>query len=150
MLTTIFYLKPQFLWNKCSDSLSEPEFNGNRVLTIYYPENGELIPRKAKPSAKLTRTGVASDVVTEYLKPYNSHLNRCFLSTSGVAYVDISGNLRKTFRGSVMDEYLLVMGLLKSLKANISGIKSVRILIDGMEIESLGGHIDLTNPIREK
>ena len=49
-----------------------------------------------------------------------------------------------------MDEYLFVMGLLKSLKANISGINSVRILIDGNEIESLGGHIDLTYPIREK
>lgn len=153
VLTSLFYLRPQFLWNTSSESggeLSESEFDNKRSLTIYFPENGELTPTKTKPSLKLTRTGVAEDVAKEYLKQYNSQLNNCFLSTRGVAYLDISEDLRKNFSGSVIDEYLFIMGLLKSLKENISGIKSIRILIDGSEIESLGGHIDLTYPIREK
>jgi len=152
-LTIFLYLKPKFLFTSSHNnikSVSHSEFHENRALTIYYLDQGELRPEKIKPSSKLTRTGIAEDVASAYLKPYNAHLNKCFLSTKGIAYLDLSENLRKDFKGSVMEEYLFVMGILKSLKANISGIKAVKILVDGNEIESIAGHIELTYPIEEK
>ncbi|HLC16630.1 MAG TPA: GerMN domain-containing protein [Thermodesulfovibrionia bacterium] len=151
-LTIFFELKPYFLFTsspKNTKSVPVSDIHESRALTVYYLEHGELRPEKTRPSSKLTRTGIAEDVASAYLKPYHAQLNRCFLSTTGVAYLDVSEDLRKGFKGSVMEEYLFVMGMLKSLKANISGIKAVMILIDGNEIESIAGHIELTYPIED-
>jgi hypothetical protein len=39
------------------------------------------------------------------------------------------------------------MSLIQSLTMNIPDIKRVTILIDGKEVETLAGHIDLSQPI---
>ena len=49
---------------------------------------------------------------------------------------------------SLSTEFLLLKGLYKSLIANVGDIIDVKVLIDGQEIESLGGHLPLLYPLR--
>ena len=62
-------------------------------------------------------------------------------------YVDFSDELRKNFNGDASEERQIIAGLYKSIKANVPDFESLRILINGKEAESFGGHIDISVPI---
>jgi len=64
-------------------------------------------------------------------------------------YVDLSDEFRRNFQGDVLAEFLLLKGLYESLISNEQEIQDVKILIEGKEIETLGGHLLLTYPLRE-
>lgn len=63
-----------------------------------------------------------------------------------VAYVDFSQDLVKHFTGGSTGEEMLVGSVVNTL-TEFSEIKKVQILIEGKEIETLAGHMDLSVPI---
>ncbi len=63
-----------------------------------------------------------------------------------VAVVDFDSNIRKGFSGGSTGERFLVGSVVNTL-TNFPEIKKVRFLLDGKEIESLAGHMDLTEPV---
>lgn len=65
---------------------------------------------------------------------------------NGTAYVDFSETLQRYFVGGSTGEELLVMSLVDTL-TEFPEIKRVQILIDGEEIETLAGHMDLSEPL---
>ncbi|MDP3260348.1 MAG: hypothetical protein Q8M34_07160, partial [Thermodesulfovibrionales bacterium] len=46
-------------------------------------------------------------------------------------------------------EFLLLRGLYESLMSNVYDINDVKILIEGREMESLGGHLYLSYPLKD-
>lgn len=61
--------------------------------------------------------------------------------------IDFDANFRnQDFWGGSEHEYLALQALVNSL-TEIPGIRRVRLLIDGKPIESLGGHVDLSEPL---
>ena len=63
-----------------------------------------------------------------------------------MAYVDFSKEIQeKHLRGSSA-EMATVFSIVNSLAYNFKSIKKVFILIDGVEKETLGGHISLSHP----
>lgn len=149
-LTGYFYLRQKISFNmpfKEKKILSDFKNNKSPSLKIYSPKEGRLTLEKRRNPSKFSKAGIAQEVVNVYLSPYKAELIDFFMNKQGIAFLDISSELTKNFKGSLMDEYLLVSGLLKSLKANMSGLTGIQILIEGEEIETIGGHIDLTYPI---
>ena len=72
---------------------------------------------------------------------------RGFSVRDGVAYVDLSDAILQTpNRGSAV-ETLIVSSLVNTL-TEFSDIEQVRILIEGKEVETLYGHMDLSEPLR--
>jgi hypothetical protein len=65
-----------------------------------------------------------------------------------ILYVDLSDELRRNFQGDALSEFLLLKGLYESLLANLQGIEDVKILVEGKEIETLGGHFYLKYPLK--
>ena len=65
---------------------------------------------------------------------------------NGTAYVDFSETLQRYFVGGSTGEELLVTSLVDTL-TEFPEIKRVQILIDGAEIETLAGHMDLSEPL---
>jgi len=65
---------------------------------------------------------------------------------NGIARVDFSREIVKNFRGGSAGELLLVGSIVNTL-TEIQGVEKVRIMVNGKQIESIGGHVDLSEPI---
>ncbi len=65
----------------------------------------------------------------------------------GVATVDFSGDMVKYFVGGSTGEELMVASIVNTL-TEFSEIKAVKIIIDGKEVETIAGHMDLTAPLK--
>jgi hypothetical protein len=76
--------------------------------------------------------------------PRGVELREVFITSQGVAYVDFSSELVQNHPGGSSAEELTVYSLSNTLIANFPAIKTVKILVEGREIPSLAGHLDLT------
>jgi hypothetical protein len=76
--------------------------------------------------------------------PEQARLRAAFL-VDGQAVVDLTGPVRTG--GGTSTEAARVYGIVQTLHANTPEIKSVRILVDGQEVETLLGHLDLSRPL---
>jgi spore germination protein GerM len=78
--------------------------------------------------------------------PKNAKINDVRFD-NGTAFVDLDKNITKSFAGGSTGEELLVNSVVKTL-TEFKEVKQVRFLIDGAEIETLSGHMDLSTPIK--
>ena len=79
--------------------------------------------------------------------PAGTTLKELFLTDRGEAYVDLSAELSKNHTGGSLDEILTVYTLVSALTENLPSITHVQILIDGHEVDTLAGHVDLRRPL---
>lgn len=76
--------------------------------------------------------------------PERSELRAVFL-VDGLAVVDLTGPVRSG--GGSSTETARVYGIVQTLQSNFPEVKSVRILVDGQEVDTLMGHLDLSRPL---
>ena len=93
----------------------------------------------------------ASEVVKLLLRrsaafPRGVKLREIFITSQGVAYVDLSQELISNHPGGSSAEELTVFSLTSTLIANFPAIKTVKLLVEGREIQTITGHLDLTLP----
>jgi len=79
--------------------------------------------------------------------PAGTTLKELFLTDRGEAYVDLSSELANNHTGGSLDEILTVYTLVSVLTENLPSITHVQILIDGHEVDTLAGHMDLRRPL---
>lgn len=77
--------------------------------------------------------------------PKKTKLRKVSVS-GGVAKVDFDKNLTSGFVGGSTGEEMLVGSLVNTL-TEFPEIKKVQILVEGKEIDSLSGHLDLSRPV---
>lgn len=129
------------------------------TLRIYYPAGGRLQMEERKVQRKTIQMTVAEAVISEFLKcpvnvsvseiPKDTKLIGLYRGDDGVLYVDLSDEFRRNFGGDAAAEFLLLRGLYESLISNVYDITDVKILIEGREMESLGGHLYLSYPLKD-
>jgi hypothetical protein len=56
--------------------------------------------------------------------------------------------MRRNFQGDALSEYLLLKGIYESLVSNVQDFQDVKLLVEGKEIETLGGHFYLKYPLK--
>ena len=81
--------------------------------------------------------------------PGDSRLLGVYKDTDQILYVDLSDEFRRNFQGDVYTEFFLLKGLYESLISNVPDIQDVKVLIEGKEIETLGGHLYLLYPLKD-
>ena len=79
--------------------------------------------------------------------PKNAKINGVKFE-NGTAFIDFDKNITKSFAGGSTGEELLVGSVVKTL-TEFPEVKQVRFLVDGKEIETLSGHMDLSVPIKK-
>ncbi|HOG27996.1 MAG TPA: GerMN domain-containing protein [Vicinamibacterales bacterium] len=79
--------------------------------------------------------------------PPGTTLRALYLGGRGDAYADFSDGLRAHHPGGSQHELLTVYAIVDTLTANLPAITSVQILVDGREVDSLAGHVDLRRPL---
>lgn len=131
------------------------------TLRIYYPAGGRLQMEERKAQKKTIQMTVAEAVISEFLKgpvpvnvsvseiPKDAKLIGLYRGDDGILYVDLSDEFRRNFGGDAAAEFLLLRGLYESLMSNVYDITDVKILIEGREMESLGGHLYLSYPLKD-
>ncbi len=55
----------------------------------------------------------------------------------------------RNFSGEARYEYYLLKSIYQTLVTNVSEVRDVKILIEGREIDSIGGHMLAIMPLRE-
>jgi len=81
--------------------------------------------------------------------PEGTTLRAIFLTDRGDAYVDLSGTIVSGHPGGVTNEMLTVYSIVDALTTNLPTISAVQILVDGKEVETLAGHVDLRRPLEK-
>ena len=80
--------------------------------------------------------------------PNGTAVRSVFLGSHGEAYVDLSPEVTKGRRGGTLDEALAVFAIVNAITSNLPDVSAVQILVNGKEVDSLSGHLDLRQPIR--
>jgi hypothetical protein len=79
--------------------------------------------------------------------PAGTQVRSVFVGSKGDAYVDVSAEIRTAHTGGSLNEALAVFTIVNALTSNLPGITAVQILVDGKEVDTLAGHIDLRHPL---
>ena len=79
--------------------------------------------------------------------PDATRVRTVFVISGGTAYVDLTGEVSSAHSGGSLDELLTVYAIVDALTVNLPSITSVQILIDGKEVDTLAGHVDLRRPL---
>jgi len=127
-------------------------------IRVYYPSEGRLIMEERRVKRQVAITAIAEEIVNEFLKgpstaaksviPPGTKLLAVYYGIDGILYVDLSDEFRRNFRGDALNEFLLLKGLYDSIISNVTGVDDVKVIIEGKEIESIGGHLFALYPLK--
>jgi hypothetical protein len=128
-------------------------------LRIYYPVGNRLQLEERRLPRRTAQIAIAEAVVEEFLKgpanaiksniPKDARLRGIYKDAGGMLYVDLSDEFSRNFQGDVVTELLILRGLYESLVSNVHDIQDIKVLIEGKEVETLGGHFYLLYPLKE-
>ncbi len=79
--------------------------------------------------------------------PAGTRLRAIFVDSSGQAFVDLSAEASSAHSGGALDEILTVYSIVNAVTTNLPAVKAVQILVDGHEVDTLAGHVDLRRPL---
>jgi spore germination protein GerM len=79
--------------------------------------------------------------------PPGTTLRAVFITKSGDAYVDLSREARAAHPGGTFDELLTTYTIVNALTVNLPAVTAVQVLVDGKEVDTLAGHVDLRRPL---
>ncbi len=78
--------------------------------------------------------------------PRGTTLKGFYLSPEGVAFVDLSAEAGGAHPGS-LDEIFTVYSIVNTLTDNLPAIAAVQLLVDGRQVDTLAGHVDVRRPV---
>ena len=76
--------------------------------------------------------------------PADATLLAFYILPDGTAIADFSDTLSTGTPSGIMSEQLVVDSIRRTLEKNVSGLRRLKILIHGQEVDTLAGHVDLT------
>jgi hypothetical protein len=154
---SFFYLKDKFSFESSLISVKElqghekgDENAGERQMRLYKPIERDLPIRGGTVLRKDTLLVMVEDFIRKRVEPYRVDLLDLYLDREGVIYIDFGSEIKKNFRGDAYEELSILAGLYKGIKETVPGLTAMKLLIEGKEEKSFGGHIDISRPIGDE
>jgi len=125
-----------------------PATSGDPLLTAEDQtifKSGELGNRAKQILLKL-QEGPHANTMSPSL-PKDTKVQDLFISEQGTAFIDFSNAIAANHPGGVLNELATIYSIVDSLTYNLPEIKQVKILIGGVEKETLAGHCLLLLPL---
>lgn len=130
-------VKAKFFW--ASDSMDSTLV----PVTVELPLSNDPVLR----SKQVLNTLLAGPVDAESRTlPPDALLLAFYLLPDGTGIADFSEALATSVPSGIVSEQLAVNSIARTLEANVPQVQRVKILIHGQEMETLAGHLDLTEP----
>ena len=126
-------------------------------VKVYYPDDSGVHLVEVERKINVEHEGEKYLAAVEMLldEPYEENLTTIFPKTAsirsvtvadGLATVDLDGSIVKHMVGGSTGEEFLVGSIVDTL-TNFPEVTKVKFLVDGKEIETLSGHMDLSTPL---
>ena len=131
------------------------------VSTLYYVSGDGMrlvgVPRRLARRANPTAQARAileqqlTDPPAPLLSPIppGTGLRAVYLTGDGDAFVDLTEEIALGHSGGSREELFTVYAIVNALTTNLAAVDAVQILVDGVEIDTLVGHVDLQRPLRQ-
>jgi hypothetical protein len=125
-----------------------PAVSGEPLLTA---EDGTIfqsseIENRAKQILQKLQEGPHNTSMVPSL-PKDAKAQDLFISEEGVAFINFSNTISTNHPGGVLNELGTIYSVVDSLTYNLPEVKEVKILIGGVEKETLAGHCLLLLPL---
>jgi spore germination protein GerM len=123
--------------------------DGNRLVAVEQEiplAEGAVAQARALVEAQLSTAAPAPLVTTI---PEGTKLRGLFLSGKNEAFVDLDVAVRDKHPGGSMNELFTVYTIVNAITMNLPDVQSVQLMIDGREVDTLAGHVDLRRPLRK-
>jgi hypothetical protein len=128
------------------------------VILFYVAEDGTaLVEHEVEVPLGETALARARIILEKQLSPPESplispfpegtELRAIYLTPGGDAFIDLSQQISVAHPGGSLDELFTVYALVNVLTRNFFEISAVQILIEGQEVDTLAGHVDLRRPL---
>ena len=126
-------------------------------VTLYFPsyDQGKLLPETRPLALAVGDTDRIRQIVLALIEgsrsgsnaplPPETTVRAVFLTADGTAYLDLSREAQTGPSPGIRGESLAIYSIVNSIAANILSVKCLKILIQGQEMETLNGHVDLTS-----
>ena len=126
-------------------------------VNLYFGNaSGDKILRESRPVVATVETGLQAAALAELLRGPKTAGLHALLSKEArvlsvtvrdrIAYADFSRELVTKFGGGSMTEALAIASIADTL-TDFAGVRRVQILIEGRPVETLGGHMDISQPL---
>ncbi|MCX7913301.1 MAG: GerMN domain-containing protein [Thermodesulfovibrionales bacterium] len=131
----------------------KPDGRHSLVVKIFYPSSSGVHSVEKRIYTTSLSINITEEVLKEFLKELKGQLSQVRLlgvyrDMDDIVYVDLSDEIRRQFSGDAEFEYNLLKSLLDTVLTNVPNVKDVKILIEGKEIESIGGHFLCLKPLK--
>jgi hypothetical protein len=81
--------------------------------------------------------------------PAGTAVRAIFATEGGEVFVDLTREIASGHPGGSMNETLTVYTIVNVLTTNLPAVTAVQVLVEGKEVETLVGHIDLRRPLEK-
>ncbi len=127
-----------------------------QVITLYFPSyaDGNLVAETRSLKLSTDNVKAIRQVLLSLIEgSHQGHgsalspsttIRAVFLTSDGTAIVDLSQEALADFQPGIESESLALYSIVDSLCANLPQVKQVKFLVQGQEVQTLDGHIDLT------
>ncbi len=110
-------------------------------VTVQLPLSGDPTQRSRQLIRELIESPPTS---AQHTLPLDVALLAFYLLPDGTGIADFSDNIPTEIPSGILSESLAVDSILRTLAANVSSLRRLKILIHGQAAETLAGHVDLT------
>ncbi len=115
------------------------------TVKIFRPFEDKIVATEVKVGHRPLHVEMVEAVLAEYLKGLGGGLAETkilgvYRDRQNFLYIDLSDEFRRNFSGDAKKEILLLQSLYNTIVSNFQWVEDIRILIEGREIESIGGH----------
>jgi len=129
------------------------------TATLYYASSDgrALVPvRRDVPAAtsvvdqgRQILTVQFQDAPQPYVQvvPKGTKLRAFYVTERGDAFVDLSGDVVSAHPGGSLTELLTVYAIVNTVTSNLPAIQRVQLLVEGKEVDTIAGHVDVRRPL---
>ncbi|MDI6800758.1 MAG: GerMN domain-containing protein [Thermodesulfovibrionales bacterium] len=115
------------------------------LVKIFLPFKDGLSMEERRLKGNVLAIEMIEALVKEYLTGLKEQmaevkLHGVYRDRSNTVYIDLSDEFRRNFSGDAKQEYYLLRSLFETVTKNVPETDDIRLLIEGREIESIGGH----------
>ncbi len=141
---------------KLREAALAPASAATQLVTLYFPSyaTGLLIPETRPLALAANDTDRIKQVVLALIEgsqkglgtvlPPSATLRAVFMTSDGTAFLDFSQDALTNFPPGIESESLAVYSIVDSIAANVPDVKRVKFLVQGQQVRTLAGHIDLS------
>jgi hypothetical protein len=129
------------------------------TATLFYatPEGDALVPIRREVVLAEGVVAQGREIVAAQLEPppegyvsaipAGTMLRAFYVTERGDAFVDLSGEISRAHSGGSLSELLTVHAIVNAVTANLPAVERVQILVEGREVDTIAGHVDIRRPL---